>query len=68
VVWAWYGVNYLMGAGLHFYGFGSSNNDGLTVAVLVNLGLVIGAALRYKYPGGIASLFRRSPEAGPAAV
>jgi ABC-type transport system involved in cytochrome c biogenesis permease subunit len=57
VVWAWYGVNFLMGAGLHNYGFGSGNNTGLTLAVLINLNLVIVAALSYLYHGQLAGLF-----------
>lgn len=51
VVMAWYGVNFILGAGLHSYGFGSGNNSWLYVAGLTNISLVVHAALRYAAAG-----------------
>jgi ABC-type transport system involved in cytochrome c biogenesis permease subunit len=47
VVMAWYGVNFVLGAGLHSYGFGSGSHTGVYLAGLVNLSLVVHGALRY---------------------
>jgi ABC-type transport system involved in cytochrome c biogenesis permease subunit len=44
---AWYGVNFVLGAGLHSYGFGSGDHRWVYLAGLVNLDLVALAALRY---------------------
>jgi len=47
VVMAWYGVNFILGAGLHSYGFGSGGNSWLYFFGLLNLALVMHGALRY---------------------
>jgi ABC-type transport system involved in cytochrome c biogenesis permease subunit len=47
VVMAWYGVNFVLGAGLHSYGFGSGDHRWVYLAGLVNLALVVLAGLRY---------------------
>ncbi len=49
IVMAWYGVNYVLGAGLHSYGFGSGNNAWIYWAGLINIDLVVLGALRYLY-------------------
>jgi ABC-type transport system involved in cytochrome c biogenesis permease subunit len=46
VVMAWYGVNFVLGVGLHSYGFGSGNNSWIYLAGLTNISLVFHAALR----------------------
>src|SRR5262249_13386538 len=48
VVMAWYGVNFVLGAGLHSYGFGSGDQRWVYLAGLLNLDLVVLAALRYR--------------------
>jgi ABC-type transport system involved in cytochrome c biogenesis permease subunit len=47
VVMAWYGVNFILGAGLHSYGFGSGKNEWLYLAAMTNISLVVHAGLRY---------------------
>ncbi len=47
VVMAWYGVNFVLGAGLHSYGFGSGSNAWLVFALQINVSLVVHAAWRY---------------------
>jgi ABC-type transport system involved in cytochrome c biogenesis permease subunit len=47
VVMAWYGVNFVLGAGLHSYGFGSGEHTAIYLAGLVNISLVVHAAMRY---------------------
>jgi ABC-type transport system involved in cytochrome c biogenesis permease subunit len=47
VVMAWYGVNFVLGAGLHSYGFGSGSHTGVYLAGLLNLSLVAHGAARY---------------------
>ncbi len=47
VVMAWYGVNFILGAGLHAYGFGSGNNSWIYFFGLINLSLAVHAAARY---------------------
>ena len=44
---AWYGVNFVLGAGLHSYGFGNGDNSWVYLAGLGNISLVLHAALRY---------------------
>jgi ABC-type transport system involved in cytochrome c biogenesis permease subunit len=47
VVMAWYGVNFVLGAGLHSYGFGSGEHAWIYLAGLLNISLVVHGALRY---------------------
>lgn len=47
VVMAWYGVNFVLGAGLHSYGFGSGDHAWIYLAGMSNISLVVHAALRY---------------------
>ncbi len=49
VVMAWYGVNFVLGAGLHSYGFGGGNDAWVYWGGLANLSLVAHAALRYSW-------------------
>ncbi len=51
VVMAWYGVNFVLGAGLHSYGFGGGNDAWVYLAGLANLSVVTHAVLRYRYSG-----------------
>ncbi len=47
VVMAWYGVNFVLGAGLHSYGFGGGNDAWVYWGGLINISLVVHAGLRY---------------------
>jgi ABC-type transport system involved in cytochrome c biogenesis permease subunit len=47
VVMAWYGVNFVLGVGLHSYGFGGGNDLWVYWAGLLNLSVAVHAALRY---------------------
>jgi hypothetical protein len=47
VAMAWYGVNFVLGAGLHSYGFGNGDNSWVYLAGLVNISLVLHAAISY---------------------
>ncbi|GIW79317.1 MAG: hypothetical protein KatS3mg105_1124 [Gemmatales bacterium] len=49
VMMAWYGVNFILGAGLHSYGFGGGNDAWVYWAGMVNINLVVLAAMRYQY-------------------
>ena len=49
VVMAWYGVNFVLGAGLHSYGFGGGNDAWVYWGALINISLVLHAALRYHH-------------------
>jgi ABC-type transport system involved in cytochrome c biogenesis permease subunit len=49
VVMAWYGVNFVLGAGLHSYGFGGGNDAWVYWGGLLNISLAVHAALRYLY-------------------
>lgn len=55
VVMAWYGVNFILGAGLHSYGFGSGNDFWVYWAGLFNIMLVVHACLRYRYKRGLSN-------------
>jgi ABC-type transport system involved in cytochrome c biogenesis permease subunit len=54
VVMAWYGVNFVLGAGLHSYGFGGGRDAWVYAAGLLNIDLVVLAGLRYMYAGRAA--------------
>ncbi|MEO1403460.1 MAG: cytochrome c biogenesis protein CcsA [Cyanobacteria bacterium J06635_1] len=62
VLMAWYGVNFVLGTGLHSYGFGTGGSE-LMIAGVVGLDLlfVLIAALRYK---GWLGVGFRSQESG----
>ncbi len=47
IVMAWYGVNFVLGSGLHAYASGAGGQVWVGAAALVNLLLVLGAAVRY---------------------
>jgi len=49
VLMAWYGVNFVLGTGLHSYGFGTGGSQWLIAAVVgVDLLLVLGVAIRHQ--------------------
>ncbi|MGE3108996.1 MAG: cytochrome c biogenesis protein [Phycisphaerales bacterium] len=50
IVWTFYGVNYLMGTGLHSYGFGAGG--GMWVAVWAVAEIVFVLACRWRMPSG----------------
>ncbi len=47
VVMAWYGVNFILGTGLHAYGFGNGNDLWVYWVGLTNVALVAHAAVQY---------------------
>lgn len=48
VVMAWYGVNYVLAAGLHSYGFGGGGAPYVMAICLLDMAVIIGAAFLYK--------------------
>lgn len=52
VLMAWYGVNFVLGTGLHSYGFGSGGLGYVGAFVLADMAFVIFAAWRFKRAGG----------------
>jgi cytochrome c-type biogenesis protein CcsB len=48
ILMAWYGVNFVLGVGLHSYGFSSGGFSSVMTFVAVQLAWVIFATLRYK--------------------
>ncbi len=48
VLWAWYGVNFVLGVGLHSYGFGSGGYWYVGSFVAFELAVVGGAVLRHR--------------------
>lgn len=48
IVFSWYGVNFVLGAGLHSYGFGAGGQAEVAMGVALNWGFLIAAAIRYK--------------------
>ncbi|RYZ69345.1 MAG: cytochrome C biogenesis protein, partial [Proteobacteria bacterium] len=45
VVMAWYGVNFVLGAGLHTYGFGAGGVEYVAVLILAHFLLVLYASM-----------------------
>jgi ABC-type transport system involved in cytochrome c biogenesis permease subunit len=56
IVMSWYGVNFILPAGLHAYGFGSGNNTWVYWAGLINMEWVLIASILY---------LRKLPAAAP---
>ena len=66
VVMAWYGVNFVLGAGLHSYGFGGGGQGYVYVAVVLQLSYVAASLLRStdsdgEIPGESVSQARSAP-------
>lgn len=55
VLMAWYGVNYILGTGLHSYGFGSGGTGYIVGFVLFELGVITAAVLRRRAPVATAT-------------
>jgi len=63
VVMCWYGVNYVLGAGLHSYGFGTGGTKYMATFAIAEL-VFVAAALFRRYQGGANR--RRSKSKRPA--
>ena len=59
ILMAWYGVNFVLGTGLHSYGFGTGGS-GSIIAAVVGLDLLFVLFVSWKRFGGLRGL--RSPE------
>ena len=51
VMMAWYGVNFVLGAGLHSYGFGTGGTSYVVGYIVVQVGFIVLAYLQYKKSG-----------------
>ncbi len=56
VVMAWYGVNFVLGVGLHSYGFGGGDNAWMAWGVMLNMDLVLAGALGFMHFRHVAPL------------
>jgi hypothetical protein len=50
---SWYGVNFLLGAGLHSYGFGQGGQTEFFAFLLLNFALLAAAAWRWRRETGV---------------
>jgi hypothetical protein len=48
VLMAWYGVNFVLGAGLHSYGFGTGGQQYVAIYVLAEIAFVLWATWKHK--------------------
>jgi hypothetical protein len=48
IVFSWYGVNFVLGIGLHSYGFGAGGQWQVGSAVALNWLFLAAAAVRYR--------------------
>ncbi|MCS6838300.1 MAG: cytochrome c biogenesis protein CcsA [Bdellovibrionaceae bacterium] len=55
IIMAWYGVNFVLGAGLHTYGFGAGGIEYVSAFVFLHLGYVIYALLVYRSRSRVSS-------------
>lgn len=51
VLMAWYGVNFVLGVGLHSYGFGAGGLSYMVFYLLVQVGIMVFAWVRYSQAG-----------------
>ena len=63
VVMAWYGVNFVLGAGLHSYGFGGGGAPYVFSAIGLQSLFVAAAAVRYVASGAAAEAERAARQA-----
>ena len=68
VVMAWYGVNFVLGAGLHSYGFGGGGAPYVFGAIGLQSLFVAAAAVRYVASGAAAEAERAARQAGNDAA
>jgi len=70
IIMSWYGVNFVLGKGLHSYGFGESSQGQwyVLVAVLLNWGFLGMAAFRYQRECDPWKRNRPQPPAGRATA
>ncbi len=61
ILMAWYGVNFVLGTGLHSYGFGTGGS-GAIIAGLVGLDLLFVLTVSLKQFGGLKRLGSKTPE------
>lgn len=57
VLMAWYGVNFVLGVGLHSYGFGSGGLGYVSGYVILQVVVVVVAWIRYRKLGSGAAIF-----------
>ncbi|NUN97922.1 MAG: cytochrome c biogenesis protein CcsA, partial [Candidatus Omnitrophica bacterium] len=70
ILMTWYGVNFVLGAGLHSYGFGTGGQGYVMGYLLAEVGFMSMVALRYKFLGGMSAGIgaeSQSPERLPKA-
>jgi hypothetical protein len=67
VVMAWYGVNFVLGAGLHSYGFGGGGQGWVYAAVLIEM-LYAGLALLRSRPGATEFTPPEAPQVFQARI
>ena len=67
VLMAWYGVNFVLGTGLHSYGFGTGGSEWMIASVVgVDMLFVLAATVRHK--GWLTKLFHAASEQQPGKV
>jgi len=62
VLWAWYGVNFVLGVGLHSYGFGSGGYTYVGGFVALEVAVVLAAVLRQRALRAPKTADSRGPE------
>lgn len=65
ILMTWYGVNFILGTGLHSYGFGTGGQGYVAGYLLAELGFMAMVALRYKFLGGATAGIGAEEGAGP---
>lgn len=66
IMMSWYGVNFVLGVGLHSYGFGNGGQAEVLAAVLLNWLLVGAAAARYRWNNRSIATKNTQPPRAPA--
>ncbi len=66
IVMSWYGVNFVLGVGLHSYGFGQGGQGWVFGAVGLNWLYLLAATLRFHYETqGTLAFWKRRPDLDP---
>jgi cytochrome c biogenesis factor len=68
IIMAWYGVNYVLGAGLHSYGFGGGGQAYVLSAIVLQAIFVVASGLRSLSPGTSHQGVRLSSHSSAAAT
>jgi cytochrome c biogenesis factor len=68
VIMTYYGVNFILAAGLHSYGFSEGGQIYAALYTVIQIGIVVGAYLGYRAAGGSLRADLKMPDGDPQSA